>query len=203
MFGGLLALGGLALVIVGAFLAGAAFTDCSAKAAAFERTYATVPGHAVEFLYWSSRHLRQASTVSTARRARLFRAFLALFAAIVTLLLPVVAVAASGAPDLSAHGVAAGTGALVWGLLLETVTLRQRTHDLGGAILLRIELWLFAILLCVADVAALVTVAWVHVEQADLRAATFGIAFVAAADLVSTYLGFILCPWARYPLADP
>ena len=62
---------------------------------------------------------------------------------------------------------------------------------------------MFALLLCIADVAALATTVLLNVTQPDLRAAMIGVSFVAGADLVSTYIGFMLCPWTQYPLADP
>jgi ABC-type dipeptide/oligopeptide/nickel transport system permease component len=119
------------------------------------------------------------------------------------LLLPAAAIAAQNTPRISSHGLAVGVGALVWGLVLETATLRDRTARLSGAFLLSTPNWIWALLLCAVDVLALGLAARFDFGSADLDVAMTGVAYVAAADLVSTYIGFMLGSPYSYPLSDP
>ena len=203
MLGSVLVLGGTSVVIACVFIAGGAFAERADRSRSFENTYTTVGSHVAEFSYWFCRHVRRSVIGQEQRGSHAVRALGALTAVTATLVLPGLALVSSGSPSLEKQGLAFGIGGLLWGIVLEAAPLRERTYRLVNVYLIRIETWLCALLLCTGDVIVLGVSTFSDLGEPTFDAALAGAAFVAGADLVSTYIGFILCPWTVYPLADP
>jgi hypothetical protein len=178
-----------------------------------EHTYATVPAHLAEFSFWAITHTRAAVTRSahragvtpraaSRRRTRALYALLACLLLVVTGLLPAAAIAATKAGSLASHTVVVGIGGLIWTCVLETATLRERITRLAGREILRTPLWMWVLLLVVLDVLLMIACFVVpHLNRGHLLVGLFGAAYVAMADLVSCYIGFLLSSSHPYLLS--
>jgi hypothetical protein len=172
-------------------------------AQAFERTYTTVGAHVAEFCFFAAHGAWRAASSETARRPHLARALYSCALAALTLLVPLAALDAAGAPSLAEHGIALGLGALAWSYFLESASLPERTQRLCRRVVLRLPLWMWAILLGLSDVTVLLLTAYLPNPGDSTRAGLVGASYVALADLVSMYLGFLLAPRRPYPLSEP
>lgn len=195
-------LGGLLTVIAGLWMAASRLNRRSQPAVAFERTYATVSAHVVEFLYWTAREVGGVFAPRSTRSSHAVRAAFAIALVAMTILFPVAAIAASDEPELRDHGVALGVGGLLWALVLETSSLPSRTRGLMGTQVLSLPVWQWALLLIASDVALLVGTALYPGLSDTVHVALVGASYVALADIVSAYIGFMLSPFSRYPLSE-
>jgi hypothetical protein len=190
------------LFVVGGLYIVTRFNSLPNKRDAFEHHYATVGARIAESAYWTVRHICLALAGDQPGR----RAKSAVYAGLVlltTLAAPLGAVGAGAAPGFDKHGIAAAVGALLWGCLLESATLPDRTQELTGRRLPAIDLYLFIIGLVVLDVLLMVVALTNDFSDARLDVGIRFASLVAMADVISVLWGFVLSPWSRYPLGEP
>jgi hypothetical protein len=192
--------GGFLAAVAGFWMSGLALAGTPQPAKAFERTYANVPARVVECAFWVGRHVLGLITASENGWMNVRRALLAGLFGGVTLLIPLAAIAAAETPSLADHGIALGVGGLVWTSFLETASLPHRLPNLADPSPVQTPLWMWAVLLIASD-GLLLIASFAHPGLGEsARVGLVGAAYVAFADLVSVYIGFVLSPHTPYPL---